>query len=349
MRRIHYFHFSYGYQLRLTSSFVEAHPMHYISFAINLTLMGLTRRKFLHISQAAALGLPFIPQTDFFNLSSKKNKYVENIGLQLYTVRDQLVYNPMKTLETIRNLGYKQVELFDVHLLRRMKPALDNLGLATNSAHFMSAFLTGNWDLMAVQGIYKPNNYTLDQVVADAAKYGVQYLVLPYFFPSERDSLEKCQLISEKMNQLGEKCQQAGLQLCYHNHASEFKPLYDDDTVPFEVFMQEFDKDLVKLELDIFWLKVAGLDPAQKIEEYAGRVELLHLKDKASGIPKVFLGEEQFPEEAFQPIGEGEIDFNSIFKAAKKAKVQHCFVEQDASPNPMQSISESIRYLQNNF
>lgn len=309
--------------------------------------MSLTRRKFLYLTHTAGLSLPFVTGNEFFKMQSQKSKYVEEIGLQLYTVRDQLVANPMKTLETIRDLGYKQVELFDVHLLRRMKPALDDIGLAANSSHFTGALLTGNWDLMAVMGVHKPNNYTIDNVVEDGAEYGLQYLVLPFLFPSERDSLEKCQQIAEKMNRLGEQCKQAGLQLCYHNHASEFKALYDDDTVPFEVFLQEFDPDLVQLELDVFWLKVAGFDPAQKISDYAGRVSLLHLKDKAEGIPKVFLGEEQFPDAAFQPVGKGELDFKGILEAAEKAGVQHCFVEQDASPDPLESISESIRYLKN--
>ncbi len=307
--------------------------------------MTLSRRKFLHLTQAAVLGFPLITGKETFSILKEKNKYVDNLGVQLYTVRNQLVQNPMKVLETIRDLGYKQVELFDVHLLRRMKPALDNMGLAANSSHFTGALLTGNWDLLAVSGVYKPNNYTLDNVVEDAAKYGLQYLVMPYLFPSERDSLDKCQQFAEQMNRLGEQCQQAKVQLCYHNHASEFKALYEDGTVPFDVFIQEFDTDLVKLELDVFWLQIAGFDPAQKIAEYAGKVKLLHLKDRAEGIPKVFLGEEQFPDAAFQPVGKGILDFKSILAAAEKAGVHHCFVEQDASDDPMASIGESIRYL----
>ena len=307
--------------------------------------MPLTRRKFLHLTPAAALGFPLLSGKVALSFLSGKNEYVDNLGVQLYTVRNQLVQNPMKVLETIRDLGYRQVELFDVHLLRRMKPALDNLGLAANSSHFTGAMLTGNWDLLAVSGVYKPNNYTLDNVVEDAAKYGLQYLVMPYLFASERDSLEKCQQFAEQMNRLGEQCRQAKVQLCYHNHASEFKALYDDGTVPFEIFMQEFDTGLVKLELDVFWLQVAGMDPAQKITEYAGKVKLLHLKDRAEGIPKVFLGEEQFPDAAFQPLGKGILDFKSILAAAEKAGVHHCFVEQDAAADPLASIGESMRYL----
>lgn len=309
--------------------------------------MSLSRRRFLHQTAVASVSLPFIIHGKSFHFQNQNNKYIDDLGLSLYTVRNQLMANPMKTLETVRDLGYKQIELFEVQLLRRMKPALDDLGLAVNSSNFTGAFLTGNWDLLGVMGLQQPNNYSIHHIVEDGARYGLQYLVLSYLFPSERDSLEKCQQLAEKMNQLGEECQKAGLQLCYHNHASEFKALYDDDTVPFEVFLQEFDPDLVKLELDVFWLKVAGFDPAQKMSEYAGRVKLLHLKDKAPGIPQVFLGEEQFPDEAFQPIGQGELDFKSILEAAEKAGVQHCFVEQDASPNPLDSIGESIRYLKN--
>lgn len=307
--------------------------------------MSMRRRKFLNLAVNSSISLPFLTHEKLFSLKKPKNKYMENLGLALYTVRNELVMNPMNTLQTISNLGYKQVENFDVHLLRRMKPALDNLGLNVSSSHFTGAFLTGNWDLLAVTGVYKPNNYTLDNIVEDAAEYGLEYLVMPYLFPSERDSLEKCQQFAEKMNRLGEQCKEVDVQLCFHNHASDFKALYDDGTVPFDVFLKEFEPDLVKFELDVFWLKVAGFDPAEKIKEFSGRVKLLHLKDKAPGIPKVFLGEEQFPQEAFQPVGKGELDFKSILEAAEKAGVEYCFVEQDASPNPLDSIGESIRYI----
>ena len=89
-----------------------------------------------------------------------------------------------------------------------------------------------------------------------------------------------------KLNQPGEICRSAGLGFCYHNHAFEFEPI--SGTTPFQVLMDNTDKKLVGLEMDVFWVSVGGHNPVELLHKLSGRVPLLHLKDKAEGTPVMY-------------------------------------------------------------
>ncbi len=299
----------------------------------------LNRRHFLQQAGAAAVGLPMLR----FAAYRPTSALTENLGLQLYTVREQLQSDPMGTLTAIKEAGYRQVELMDASLLPKLFPVLQSMELAVNSTHVLGPYFTGNWKPMAAFGVEPPpKDTTFDTMLELAVKYKLRYLVFPFLFPEERGGLDDYKKLSEKLNEAGEKCQAAGISLCYHNHSFEFQPM--DGSSPFKVLYQELDPKLVNFEIDVFWVSVAGLDPVAFIREHQARIKLLHLKDKKKGAPQTYRAM-SMPHDSFQPVGAGVLDFKAILKAADEAGVAYSFVEQDQSANPLESIRQSIAYL----
>jgi sugar phosphate isomerase/epimerase len=148
--------------------------------------------------------------------------------------------------------------------------------------------------------------------------------------------------LAGKLNKAGEKARAAGLKFCYHNHAFEFEPM--DGSMPAHAMFHALDPELVDLELDIFWLSVAGQDPVEMLRQMAGRAPLVHLKDKASGTETRY--NESVPRTTFKEVGNGVIDWVKVLQAADTAGVKHFFVEQDQTPgDPVESLRQSFAYL----
>jgi hypothetical protein len=137
-------------------------------------------------------------------------------------------------------------------------------------------------------------------------------------------------------------CAQYIKRLPYANHAFEFRAI--GSSTPWELITGQTDKGLVGFELDIFWLSVAGHDPVDMLKRYAGRVPLLHVKNKPEGIPVQF--NETVPAGAFREVGNGVLNIAGILGAATDNGVKHFFVEQDQTPgNPVGSLRQSYDYL----
>lgn len=149
--------------------------------------------------------------------------------------------------------------------------------------------------------------------------------------------------LAATLNRAGEACRKAGLVLCYHNHAFEFEPAPGGGTL-LDVLLAESDPKLVQLEMDVMWVTVAGADPVAMLNQYKGRVPLVHLKDVHKGFQQRF--DEKVPREAFSEVGGGVIDFKAVVTAARATGVRHYFVEQDQTPgDPLDSLRASITYL----
>ena len=298
----------------------------------------LSRRRFVQTTTAAAVGLS-LPSL----ARSRSHPLIDNLGLQLYTVREPLVAQPQQTIEAIRAAGYRQVELFDTQLLPQLHAVFKGLGIAINSSHVLPPLVTGNWNPLVSTGVKPPPaDYTFERAVEQAAQYGLTDLVFPYLFPEDRGGIDDYKQLAEKLNRAGETCQRAGIQLSYHNHAFEFQAM--EDSSPFQLLTEGTDAALVTLEVDVFWVSVAGMDPAKFIRDQAGRVRMLHLKDKKDGLSTSFL-DSSLPPDAFQPVGSGVLNFPDILRAAEAVGVEYAFVEQDQSPDPLAAIEQSSTYL----
>ena len=304
----------------------------------NTSRFGSSRRRFVQTTAAAAvvMSVPGFAR-------EPSHPLIDNLGLQLYTVREPLVAQPQQTIEAIRAAGYRQVELFDTQLLPKLHAVFKGLGIAINSSHVLPPLITGNWNPLVSMGVKQPStDYTFERVVEQAAEYGLTDLVFPYLFPEDRGGIDVYKKLAEQLSKAGEVCQRSGIQLSYHNHAFEFQAM--EDTSPFQLLTEGTDATLVALEIDVFWVSVAGMDPAKFIRDQAGRVRMLHLKDKREGLPTSFL-DSSLPPDAFQPVGSGVLDFPEILRAAEAVGVKYAFVEQDQSPDPLAASQQSSTYL----
>ena len=251
-----------------------------------------------------------------------------NLGVQLYTVRNTIGANPAAVLKAIQDIGYREVEATYGNL-NEIWPALKETQLKPVSIHVDTA-------------IFFEGGAKLDAAIADVKQRGFQFIVLPYVPPNQRGGLDTFKKLADILNKAGEKAKTAGLTLCYHNHAFEFEPM--EGTTGLEVMMKETHKGLVFLEMDVFWVSVAGHDPVALLKQYSNRVALLHLKDKASGTSVQY--NENVPKPTFKEVGNGTIDIPAILAAAKHSGVKNYFVEQDQTPgDPVESLRESYKYL----
>lgn len=294
----------------------------------------IQRRQFLATTLAASSAL-LLNRTSAAALPPD-HPYMKALGLQLWTVRNQMAADPEATLKAVAQAGYKQVELMDVADAVKLAPIANELGMTIQSAFF-------NWEVL---GNDKPASTvpSLDAIIEQAKKHELKYLVFGYIGKGHRETVSQYQRIAERCNKAAEKCQAAGLTLCYHNHSFEFAPL-QDKTTGFDVFIQEFDPQKMKFELDVFWVAIGGWDPLATLKRLKGRVAQVHLKDLLKG-SKTEHDEGKVPFEAFKEVGEGSIDMKQVIAIASDIGVDLCHVEQDQSPAPLTSIEISVQHLQ---
>ena len=171
----------------------------------------------------------------------------------------------------------------------------------------------------------------LDSLAGMDMNYAVSYWP---WLTSGPFSLEDCKRSAELLNKLGLACKQRGMKLCWHNHNKEFIPM--EKGLPFDYLMENTDKDLVKCEMDIYWVAKGGADPLTMLKKYPGRYRILHVKDMAPG-----------PAQDFECPGSGIIDFPAIFREAAKQNIKHYFVERDNVPDGMACLKASGAYLKN--
>jgi sugar phosphate isomerase/epimerase len=278
-----------------------------------------TRRTFLGASAAA---------TVLASRSFGKNLAPARIGVELYTLRNEMPAKDAEVLKEISQIGYREVE-GDYPTLTRIASKLKSLQLNPISCHIPVGAIDGKGDT------------PLEKIFADLKGLGTQYAVVPYIMPDQRTAAILASF-GDKMNKAGELAKKSGLQLCYHNHAFEWGPM--NGKRAYEVMFGNTDPKLVQFEVDVFWLSVGGVDPVHFLEQHAGRVPLLHLKDKAQGQKVQF--NENVTKETFKEVGNGSLDFPAILKTAEKIGVKHYFVEQDQTPgDPVASLKQSFTYL----
>jgi sugar phosphate isomerase/epimerase len=299
-------------------------------------MMNVTRRELLGTVPAAMAGAWALAGHGSSARAQGASYVPAKLGVQLYTVRDQLKTLDA-TLGAIKAAGFDEVETLRP-ILGDLPPLLKKYDLAAPSGHFDAALV-----LDLSEGARKVlGDYTFDKAVEQAKAVDMQYFVLPYLGREDRQSLDDYKRHADKMNEAGRRCKAAGLQFAYHHHSFEFVK-YGAET-GWDVLVSRLDSDLVALEVDVFWLAAAGLDPAATITRLGPRVKLVHLKDRAAGPPE--LDESKVAKSAFKEVGSGTLDFPRILRACKEVGVAHYFVEQDQVPaDPLASLKQSVTYL----
>ena len=290
----------------------------------------MNRRNFIRTAFGTSLALS---QSGSLLAAPALGSYVANIGLQVYTLRDLIAKDAAGTMKQVAEAGFKQVEVYGFPNADPMIKGATDAGLKISSSHFDSECVLNPSD----------EGYSdFMKIVEKAKETGLSHLVVPYLGDGYRKTADDWKKTADRLNKAAAKSRAAGIQLAYHNHNFEFIPM-DDGTTGYDIFMKEFSPDMM-FEVDLFWVKVAGLDPVTLLKKLNGRVSQLHLKDLKDGIKTPEFG--GVPGDAFKEVGNGVMNWEAILKIANTIGVKNCHVEQDQSPDPIASIRESIAYLQ---
>jgi sugar phosphate isomerase/epimerase len=238
---------------------------------------------------------------------------IESIGLQLYTVRTLMAENVRDTLELVAAAGYNEVEFagYFEHTPTDIRAMMDDVGLRSPSSHV---------SLEALQE-------DADRQFEIARVLGQEYVVIPWIAPELRGDLDGYRRVAATFNGLGERAQSAGLQLAYHNHEFEFEPM--GGVVPYDVLLEEADAELVKMQLDLFWIWIGAQPASTYISQDPERFVSCHVKDGWAD------GEQSI-------VGQGDLDFATDFAAGS---FRHYFVENDQPEDPAAFIRASADYL----
>jgi len=267
------------------------------------------------------------------------------IMLQLYNVREELKKDFDGTLEEISRLGYRYVELAMTRSFGKseaqLRESLDKAGLTAVSAHVPYRELIGG---------------PPDDVIGFYTAIGCKFIVIPYLDNDDRSTSPGYEEVKSNIAKLGEEVNKKGAILLYHNHEFEFA-LYRGRYALDDLY-ESIPAGLLQTEIDVCWVKVSGVDPAEYILKYTGRSPVVHLKDFGNFGGGANQAEFDFIDEVdkarakgsfpFRAIGHGVQDIPGIIKAAKKAGARWLVVEQDfptPGKTPIECAKESLDYL----
>lgn len=239
---------------------------------------------------------------------------LERIGIQLYTVRDRMAEDVPGTLQRIAEIGYDEVEFagyFD-NTPAEIKGFMDALGLDSPSAHVSIDDIRGS----------------SEQLIETAQTLGNRYIVLGWLAPDVRGTLDDYRGHIDLVAGFAEQCRAAGLQFAWHNHDFEFIEL--EGQVPMDMILDRTDAELVQVELDFYWTAKAGVDPLGYFERHPGRFPMCHVKDMAA-------------DTSMADVGDGTIDFASLFAASELAGLEHYYVERDDATDTFASATNSYK------
>ena len=285
-----------------------------------------TRRKFIQQSGLLTMGIMMNPSS----LLTKNN----SVGIQLYSVRDEIVKDPRGVIQKIAAAGYNEVEMY---------------GLSSNNKYYglsikeLVQLLKDN-NLKTPSGHYSPENFLYQNGNGDDVKnfcevgnsLGHSHIIIPWLNEENRKNIEQYKVLAEQINKAALICKAAGLKMAYHNHNFEFIDFNGEHG--YDILLNNTDKDLVQFEIDLYWVVRAGYNPVELFKKHPGRFPFWHIKD-------------MLKEDASKntEVGNGSVDFKTIFDNAKLAGVKHYLVEQENtySPDIFTSIKTSCNYTKN--
>lgn len=280
----------------------------------------------------------------------------QNLGLQLFSVRDMLDEDPTTTLATVAKIGYKHVETFGVDAeagtywnlpIAELKKVLDDNGLKT---------LSGHYDLQKYLSKGTQEQENIEKYLEIAHQLGQTYVIAPVPPMEHLVDLKSddYQYAAEQLNKFGEMAKKAGIKIGYHNHFWEFRQ-FGNGTKGLDILLAFTEPDLVDFELDLFWIEKAGISPQSYFEKYPGRFPIWHLKDIDKQHAQPLVGDELDNKSVdettkdirYTEVGTGTIDFIKLADHADKAGLKYTIVEQDDiyMPNKFESLKKSYDYV----
>jgi sugar phosphate isomerase/epimerase len=271
----------------------------------------MNRREFLGASGAGLVAARF----GHFAHADRK---LSAIGLQLYSVRDEMKRDFDGSLQKVAAIGYAEVEFagyFD-RSPRDVRAALDRVGLRAPSAHIPFDQIEKN----------------LPAILDAAHTIGHEYVVCPSIDEKQRRTLDDSKRVAQAFNKIGAASKAASIQFAYHNHDFDFEPL--GQTMFYDLLLAETDPQLVKFEMDLYWVVKGNQRPLDYFARYPGRFPMVHVKDM-----------DHTPARGQTEVGRGIIDFTQIFQHSEEAGIRHYFVEHEDLADPWPSMRINFEYL----
>jgi len=283
----------------------------------------MDRKHFLKLGGTAALGLAFTSCGT--SKAATGQGTIKQLGIQLYSLRDDLPKDPQGVLKKISSFGFKQIESYEGNKgmfwgmgNKGFKKYLDDIGLTIVSSHCD----------------YKKD---FEQKAAEAAEIGMKYLICPWM--GRQRSLEDYKRAADEFNKAGEICRKNGIRFAYHNHDYTFR--LQNGQMPQTILMDNTDPALVDFEMDMYWVVTANQNPVEWMQKHSWRFKLCHIKDRKKNMPyKEGEGNQSCI------VGNGSIDYKSILTQAKNLGMEYYVLEQEAYEKaPLDCVKEGASYL----
>ncbi len=279
-----------------------------------------TRRSFLRDTAFTAAGGLILPE--LFKSEKWKPK-LKKVGVQLYSVRKEMMADAAGTLKKLGEMGYQEIESAQSEkgnyyglAPKEIKKMLDGQGMTLRSGH---THIDDNWQ----------------KSIDEAAEAGQEYIICSVL-PSPGQTIANYQKSADLFTAAGEQCKKSGLLFGYHNHSSEFEAV--DGQVLYDVLLNRVNPEFVHMEMDLGWVIAAGKDPFVYFEKYPGRFPLWHLKDM------------NIAEKKSVEFGKGSVDIIKLLGHSKEAGMKYYFVEQEEyAVNAFDSLGYDYNWLATNW
>ena len=276
----------------------------------------MERRTFIQAVGAAAAGSAIAP----LRLHASTSAHLERVGLELYSVRHEMMKDPEKTLAAVRAAGYSDVELLWSfqnfgRTTDQVIASLQQNGLRAPSAHISPEDILIGWE----------------RRLEIAKKIGHQYLIVPSFSGETSQALDDWREWADHFNTAGAAARKAGIWLAFHNEPDHMKPI--DGKVPYDVFVERLDPTVVRLQLDVGNMVMGGGDPMQYLARWKDRYWAFHLKDVV-------------PDKSSDTdLGKGTFDFKKFLAAVPDLNQKPCYVEQEGPRDELVAARDNYTFL----
>jgi len=299
--------------------------------------MKTSRRTFVKSGAMIALGAAILPRSVF---ASGLQKCV--VGLQLYSVRDDMKKDPVGTMTQLAKMGYVHVEhanyvdrKFYGYKAPEFRKILDGLGLKMVSGHTVMG--KQHWDETK-----KDFSDSWKQTIDDAAVLGQKYVVSPSMDSSMRTTYDDFRRYMDVFNKCGELCHKQGMKFGYHNHSFEFSEKLNGEKI-FDIMMKSMDPKMVVVQLDMGNLYNGGAIAIDVVNQYPGRFENTHVKDEIIAAS----GDEKYESTI---LGEGIVDAKKVVDTLTKIGGTKCYIIEQESyqgKTPLESVKKDLEIMKN--
>lgn len=244
----------------------------------------------------------------------------KNIGVQVYSVRNDLAQNFDSTLAALSEIGFEYIEAYGL--------STDGLLYGMPPADYKKAVEDNGMKLISSHSDYF-NSEEAPIMIEAAKQAGLEYVIIPW---TPNELREDYVTVAKNLNSIGAQFKEAGIGFGYHNHDFEFFPI-ENGQIPLEILLEETDSENVDFQLDLYWVVKAGGDPMKIINKYPGRFAAFHIKDSDMDLNQT-------------TVGTGIVDFKTVLSNQELSGYKLYFVEDERTDDPFSNLENAFNYLQ---